>query len=273
MGDWGGWLCYEWSCAKRGFKGKVRYASAVASVLMFLFTAYAVLAVGKNRAELDNLMLWLPPAIFLVVLLILVAYGKNRAAYEDVCALREKNARLEEERRPKISWLDPIMWTEPKNTIGRAEIRICRVRIKNDSNAHIEGVSVKLISMVNNKNEDSRHEGEMFWLKGNQEEVIFDLNAGDSKDVELFFYAEVEQKEHVWMCYRPGRVGVPKAFCPHEMLIRASAKNTTPIEMKIKFYVDAAGILRADRTDLNRQASQSPPSSICDSPHPLSSRA
>lgn len=89
---------------------------------------------------------------------------------------------------------------------------------------------------------------------GVEQKQSFDIHANDWKDVEIVQYDEQREDTHVEMCYASRGLAsinegprVPKNLCPHTMKIRASAKNSAPIDIGLIFFVDEEGMLKLNR--------------------------
>lgn len=259
---WRDWARYEWSCVKRAFEGRRGYAESAAALLVLVLSPLSSFA-PIDPIEWGTAMSWLPSALFALIFLGLVAYGIGRSSFDDVRSLQKRVAELEKELQPKLAFEGPFVWTEPKDVLGKANLRTYRLRVKNDSGIQIEDCSVRLIEMVNMEGRRTRHDSTRFKMKGDdpppnmptvQQAQSFDINPFDYQDVDVVEYAEEKDDDNIFMCYASRGVSslnesrvVPRALCPHEMHIRAAAKNSSWVDIKLKFYVDEKGIFRLER--------------------------
>lgn len=199
-------------------------------------------------------MPWLPdihPVLSpLVVLFALLAFFFLKRLHE-----------LENRLAPKVSISDPVAYTEPKGTEGKADLRTFKLVVKNVSAATVKGCELKLVSMLNKDGGQSKEVGRSFkqsledWKPGARPySKTFDIKPGDSVDVDLVRYKEAQGGAHVTMCYaidvtvdRSVYTGVSLDVCPHDIIVRAVAENSSEaVERTLRFYVDRFGVLAVE---------------------------
>ncbi len=194
---------------------------------------------------------WLPEihpsvGIVLIFLLLLAIFFVQRLKF------------LEDKLVPKFAISDPIAYTDPKNTSGKASLRTFKVNISNQSAEIVKGCELKLLKMENVDGVLSKEAGRQFKqsLQDWKPNVApysksFDIKPDDSVDVDLVRYKEEQRPSSVTMCYAIDvktdtkvYVNVPLESCPHIMTVRAVAENcSTPVDRDFQFYVTDTGLL------------------------------
>lgn len=173
-----------------------------------------------------------------------------------------KIVKLEKKLEPKISLSDPNFTTLPKLAKGKAK-RTYSLKVTNESGELIKNCQVKLVEMLNVRDEPSKERGRPFKLSTESppESLIgavqhaqkFDIAPNDFIDIDIVYYNELSSTNLIRMCYalqgamdHAVYVGIHKEDCPHRLTIRAIADNTVPVETKLKYWLEE-GMLRLEK--------------------------
>lgn len=92
-----GWLQYEIASLCGAFKGKLAVAEYISGLITIFLAGIAYFV-----KPLEGAMNWIPPAIFFISLLIIIAIGISRSSYLDHKKLTTENDDLKKKQKPKI---------------------------------------------------------------------------------------------------------------------------------------------------------------------------